>query len=179
MLPITRAERKSAENEALLTTLLDPLPPAEKWVILRGKETGNRLTTMPSLVNATVLSPQEFRDGLSLRLYRIPAGLPARCDGGCDQKYDVRHGLSCKHGGLVIIRHNEIRDELGHLASLALTPSAVRDKPLIHHSHNADLKSASVPTASKAPAGTTPPPPVTCNNHSGDEDRGDLLLRGF
>ena len=35
-------------------------------------------------------------------------------------------------GGLVHLRHNEIRDELAYLASQALSPSAVRDEPLIN-----------------------------------------------
>jgi hypothetical protein len=33
--------------------------------------------------------------------------------------------LECKKGGNVILRHNEIRDELADLASKAIVPSAV------------------------------------------------------
>jgi hypothetical protein len=39
--------------------------------------------------------------------------------------------LECKKGGNVILRHNEIRDELADLASKAIVPSAVRNEPLI------------------------------------------------
>jgi hypothetical protein len=45
--------------------------------------------------------------------------------------FTLQHALACKKGGLVIFRHNEIRDELVNLAGKALTPSAVRDEPLI------------------------------------------------
>jgi hypothetical protein len=34
----------------------------------------------------------------------------------------------------VILRHNEIRDELADLAAKAFSPSAIRNEPLIHSS---------------------------------------------
>jgi hypothetical protein len=34
----------------------------------------------------------------------------------------------------VILRHNEIRDELADLAAKAIIPSAIRNEPLIHSS---------------------------------------------
>jgi hypothetical protein len=43
----------------------------------------------------------------------------------------IDHALNCKKGGLVIARHNKVKDELGFLATLATSPNAVRDKPLI------------------------------------------------
>ena len=59
--------------------------------------------------------------------------LPKTCD-GCTHQFTLQHALGCKKGGLVIFRHNEIRDELGYLASLAFTPSKVQDEPLINTS---------------------------------------------
>jgi hypothetical protein len=96
----------------------------------------------PSTVNGTELSAQEFRDALLLRYARGgPPDLPSTCDGGCNQKFSVRHALESKKGGLVISRHNEIRDELSDLASKALSPSAVRDEPKIKTCRNSDVKS--------------------------------------
>jgi hypothetical protein len=70
----------------------------------------------------------------------------------------------------VISRHNEIRDMLSDLASMALIPSAVPDEPLIHTSCPAD-KMSHMDQAN---------PPVTRNLHRNrDELRGDLLIRGF
>jgi hypothetical protein len=43
----------------------------------------------------------------------------------------LQHALACKKGCLVIFCHNEIQDELVHLAGKALTPSAILDEPLI------------------------------------------------
>jgi glutaredoxin-related protein len=71
--------------------------------------------------NGTELSAQEFRDALLVRYTRCPPDLPIQC-GGCQQKFSVCHALECKRGGLVISRHNEIRDELSDLASKALYP---------------------------------------------------------
>ena len=146
-----------------LTNLTKNMSDTERRTIMRGKDTGQWLSVVPSLLNGTVLSPQEFRDGLALRYAHTPKDLPRRCD-GCDQPFDIQHGLQCKKGGLVVRRHNEIRDELGYLVSQALTPSAVRDEPLINHGHAAE-------EANKSEIS-----PVKNNK---DEERGDLLIRGF
>jgi hypothetical protein len=39
------------------------------------------------------------------------------------KRFTLRHALECKKGGLVISRHNEMRDELSDLASLKLPVS--------------------------------------------------------
>ena len=64
------------------------------------------------------LSATEFRDSLALRYHRPLLRLPALCD-GCGSQFSTGHGLDCRKGGLVIQRHNEIRDALGDLASIA------------------------------------------------------------
>jgi hypothetical protein len=58
-----------------------------------------------------------------------PPDLPPLCDGR-NQKFSVLHALECKEGGLVISRHNEIRDELINLPSKVLSPFAVRDESI-------------------------------------------------
>jgi hypothetical protein len=66
-----------------------------------------------------------------MRYAETPHNFPDKCD-GWDAHFSLQHALRCKKGGLVIFRHDEIRDELVNLASRAFTPSAVRDEPLIH-----------------------------------------------
>ena len=44
--------------------------------------------------------------------------MPPTCD-GCGAAFTLSHALDCRRGGLVVRRHNEIRDALGDLASLA------------------------------------------------------------
>ena len=55
------------------------------------------------------LAPTEIRDALALRYLCTPPGLPSRCD-GCGESFSLQHGLDCPKGGLIIRRHNEIRD---------------------------------------------------------------------
>ena len=88
---------------------------------------------LPSTVNGTKLSAQEFRDSLHLPYARSPDDLPASCD-GCGSKFSVLHALECKNGGLVIGQHNEIQDELYYLATCAFKPSMVHDEPKINTS---------------------------------------------
>ena len=67
---------------------------------------------------AQYLSPQQFRDALSLRYNRslmlmLPTG------DGCGAAFTLSHAMDCRRGGLVVRRHNEICDALGDLACLA------------------------------------------------------------
>jgi predicted transcriptional regulator len=124
---------------------------------------------MPSSVNGTELSAQEYRDAFLLRYGRCPGDLPPHCD-GCGQKFNVRHALECKKGGNVISRHNEIRDELADLASKAITPSAVRNEPIIHASCQA-VKMTELDQDQ---------PAVSRNLHKNrGETRGDVSIRGI
>jgi hypothetical protein len=59
---------------------------------LRGKETGQWLSILPSMVNGTVLLAQECWDSLLLHHARSPANLQSYCD-GCGQKFSVHHAL--------------------------------------------------------------------------------------
>jgi len=44
--------------------------------------------------------------------------LPPLCD-GCGAPFTVEHALDCCIGGLIGQQHNEVRDAVGDLASLA------------------------------------------------------------
>jgi hypothetical protein len=70
----------------------------------------------------------------------------------------------------VILRHNEIRDELADLAAKAFVPSAIRNEPLIYTSCPAVKMPVLVPAH----------PAVTRNLHKNrSADRGDLIIRGL
>ena len=46
--------------------------------------------------------------------------MPATCDGcGAAFNYEHEHALDCKKGGLITRHHNEVRDTLGDLSSIA------------------------------------------------------------
>ena len=59
----------------------------------------------------------EFRDALSVRYNKNLNASPTFCD-GCQSPFTLRHALACKKGGLLTLRHNEIRDAVGVLNSL-------------------------------------------------------------
>jgi hypothetical protein len=152
-----------------LATLLRPMTAEKSRTVSRGKETDAWLSVLPSTANGTALLAQEFQDALSMRHAETPHNFPDKCD-DCDAHFSLQHALGCKKGGLVIFRHNEIRDELVNLASRAFTHSAVRDEPLIHGCATEKVK-------------TSPSKNTTQNLDkeaaTGEDERDDLLVRGF
>jgi hypothetical protein len=97
---------------------------------------------------------------------------PHKCN-GCDAPFTLQHALGCKKGGLIIFRHNEVRDELAHLATKAFTPSAVRDEPLIRSGRVVENENA------LASSGVNNQPDPTTQEAAPEEERGDILIRGF
>jgi hypothetical protein len=157
-----RAQRKEKTEDAVkaFTALTARLPKAETRKLKRAKETGAWLTATPDRLNGTELAGDEFRDGLCLRYNFLPKSLPPMCD-GCGQKFSVSHAMSCKKGGLVLIRHNDVKDEWNHLCSQAFTPSNVSDEPFILS--GPDREGVETPATAE-----TPP-----------ELRGDVAVHGF
>jgi hypothetical protein len=82
--------RRAALHDSTLDSILEDLDCDTRRTLLQGKETGKWLSVMPSILNGTELSPQEFRDSLHLRYVRAPGDLPSHCD-GCDAKFSIRH----------------------------------------------------------------------------------------
>ena len=117
-------------KETQLTAILDPLPPARQALLHRACKTGRFLSVTPSYSANSVLSTEEFRDRLHYRYGINPSNLPTHCD-GCGAPFSVDHAMSCRKGGLVIARHNELRDDLGDLYCEAAGRGSSRDEPLI------------------------------------------------
>ena len=55
------------------------------------------------------MSSTQFRDALALRYGRTPTNLATHCDAD-GEEFTVCHALNCKKGGLVTLRHNELRN---------------------------------------------------------------------
>ena len=88
------------------------------------------LTVQLSTVNGTYLGAQEWHDALFLRYGLDPPDILKKCD-GCNAKFTICHALDCKRGGLIMVRHNMIRERFADLAGKSLTPFHVRISPLI------------------------------------------------
>ena len=86
---------------------------------------------MPSFMDDTELSAEEFRDNTRWRLGLTPLRLPTDCD-GCGVPFSAEHACQCKIGGLITLRHNILAYDWGDLCGKALTPSAVSDEPRIN-----------------------------------------------
>ncbi len=66
------------------------------------------LTTLPLEDKGFTLTKREFWDAVCLRYGWPIRRLPSKC--ACGAVFDVTHALSCKKGGFVTQRHNELRD---------------------------------------------------------------------
>ena len=75
----------------------------------------NWFTMLPIADYGFELSKQQFWDSISLRydweISKLPTTSP------CGSKFDIQHSMSCKKGGFVTIRHNELRDLTAKLLS--------------------------------------------------------------
>ena len=167
-------DRKAAENEMKLSRILSSVDADTARTLKRGKECGQWLSCVPSDVNGTELSAEEFRTNLHLRYARTPGDLPKKCD-GCGARFTIQHSLQCKTGGLVIIRHDEVANELMDLAQKALSKSAVRVEPLIH----TDSAETSKIVAQEPESGTQSDDNQPSNHSENDGKRGDVLVRGL
>ena len=72
------------------------------------KGASNWLTVIPIKEMNFNLNKREFRDAIKLRYDWEIADLPAMCT--CGDLFTVDHAMVCRYGGLIIQRHNEIRD---------------------------------------------------------------------
>ena len=124
---ICRQEAKGVFSDQLkemergvLQELMETMDDKRKRAIERAVEwkTSGWLTVSPLASQHFDLSPLEFRDALALRYGRSLVRMPPLCD-GCGGESSVQHALDCRKGGLVIRRHNEIRDSLGDFCNLA------------------------------------------------------------
>ncbi len=139
--------------------------------------TGSWLTATPNKLNGNLLSMEEWRDNARLRYGWRPLGLCDRCD-GCGAGFSVEHALGCKKGGLVGQRHDDVVDESGELASLALTPSRVSYEPEIFSGKDvvAGQRSEEETTQTTGVGGTNG---SKKSNVAGDEARGDVAVHGL
>ena len=94
-----------------------------RWADQPGASTW--LTALPLTSHGFDLTRREFHDGLCLRYGWEPSNLPSSCS--CGQRFGLEHALTCRRGGYVAMRHDEVRDLFSEL--LAETCSNVTTEP--------------------------------------------------
>jgi hypothetical protein len=126
---IKNTKRKSHEEK--IEILKEKVDEKGKRSIELSMEIGasNWLHVLPLKEYNYNLNKQQFWDVISMRYSWPIPGLSSRCV--CSEKFDVQHAISCKKGGFVTLRHNEIRDISSHLLSevckdVELEPHLVR-----------------------------------------------------
>ncbi|KAL7474496.1 hypothetical protein ACHAW6_000469, partial [Cyclotella cf. meneghiniana] len=113
---------------AFHAALMERSPPKME----RAAVAGAWLSTIPDRFSGTELTKEEWFDNVAIQYGNRPANLLDQCD-GCGIGLMLEHGLSCKKGGLVGIRHANVHDKWAHLCSIALTDSSVVIKPAIFY----------------------------------------------
>ena len=93
---------------------------------------GAWLSVYPIRLNGTGLLVDKCRFNICLQYNHSLLDMLATCN-GCEAKMTVEHALSCKPGGIVHIRHDDVADEWRHLCCTALSPSQVKCEPRIKH----------------------------------------------
>ena len=94
------------EHNALLLDLDDKTKRCLE--LAKEKGAGSWLTALPLKAYGYTLNKQEFRDGICLRYDWKIQNVASHCH--CGSKNDVDHALSCKRGGYVGMRHDNIRN---------------------------------------------------------------------
>ena len=155
---ISAAIRKDAADETR-RILLETLPlPRNQQAIERGYKTGSFLSVVPSTINDSTLNEIEFQDSIRSRAALPLLNFPSHCN-GCGENFTIAHAYSCKNGGNIIARHDQIVTELVSLSTMAFKPNAVQAEPQIH-TGSSTAKSDSDSTVETS-------------------DQGDVLFRGL
>ena len=124
-----RAKRRNLQNETL-EILRSKMSPDQKRSNDTNQETGASiwLTTLPIEQKGFYLTKREFWDSILLRYGWPLPRLPSKC--ACGESFNVSHALSCKKGGFVSQRHNELRDMTADL--LAEVCHDVQIEPILN-----------------------------------------------
>ena len=100
------------------------------------KGASNWLTVIPIKEINFILNKREFRDAIKLRYDWEIADLPAMCI--CGDLFTVDHAMVCRHGGLIIQRHNEIKDLEAEMLRMVCTD--VETEPVLQEITGEELK---------------------------------------
>jgi hypothetical protein len=100
----TMAEEKAVTREMnteisteKVEQILRRMPKGFSRSIRRGQLIGAWLTVLPSIVNGTELSSEEFRDALTIHYCELPCNFPLKCD-GCDAPFTCKRVVLSSSG---------------------------------------------------------------------------------
>ena len=128
---IKKIQEKGAHQKALRATIYSEASQQLKRQLDHMSRAGasSWLSARPLKESDLHLSKSDFRDLIRLR-YLLPLeNMPLTCV--CGKDYTITHALTCSTGGLIIKRHNDVRDHLAHLlnkvcADVSIEPHLVQ-----------------------------------------------------
>ena len=123
--------------------------------ILQEHGSSNWLNVLPIEELNYSLSKNEFWDAVRLRYEWPIPNMPNLCS--CSEKFNVQHAMSCKKGGFITMRHNDLRDMTADLLSEVCKDVEV--EPVLHKLTGEEFKRKSVKRE--------------------DESRLDISVKGF
>lgn len=105
---IAKNRENRQKNEML--NLMEQLQGNLKRKVEMAQEVGasNWLTALPIRAKGFSLNKKEFTDAIALRYGWPMDGLPDLC--ACRTHFDSDHAMTCRKGGFVCMRHDEVRD---------------------------------------------------------------------
>ena len=99
------------------------------------KKVSNWLTNLPIKEHGYELTKEEFWDAIKIRYNWLLDRIPSQCI--CGASFDVTHALSCKKGGFITLKHNEVRDTTSELLDEVCVD--VSKEPILQEVNNEDL----------------------------------------
>ena len=117
------------ECEERAERIRESAPPIIQRILHVASEKGSsvRLTELPLKEQGFNLNKREFRDAVKLRYDWPIDDIPSICV--CGDTFTGGHAMICKHGGFVIMRHNELRDLEAELLNIVC--SDVQVEPVL------------------------------------------------
>jgi hypothetical protein len=103
-------QRRSEVFSEKLEKVVESLDTSKRRLLESVMEKGasSWLSCLPLKSEGYNLNKQEFRDSVKLRYGWELEGLPATCK--CGRTFTIHHASSCKVGGFIHMRHNDVRD---------------------------------------------------------------------
>ena len=131
-----KAEREKRNQEKLRQFLAASDGKTKRMMeTLNQKGIPNWLTNLPIKELGYELTKREFQDAIKIK-HNWPLDIsPSKCIYGAS--FDITHALSCKKGGFITLRKNEVRDTTSELLDKVCVD--VRKEPILQEVNNKDL----------------------------------------
>ena len=103
-----RETKQKNDRDMIKNNLAEGIDIGRRMDMVQETGASNWLTALPIRAKGFSLNRQEFNDALALRYGWPIDGLPQECQ--CGSPFNSDHAMTCKTGGFICSRHDEVRD---------------------------------------------------------------------